>query len=190
LCGLPVASSVTVTLPALGPDTVGEKVTLIVQLAFGASALGEIGQLLVCPKLALAAMLEIVRLAVPLFVSVTVCAGLVVVSGCAAKLRLVGDSVTAGATPVPLRGTCCGLPAASSLTETAAERAPVVVGEKLTPMVQFALAARAAEVARVCACNRKVRNMEIAAAGVGQRNVLGGARCSYPLVSEAEAGGG
>jgi len=51
---------------------VGVKVTLILQLAFGDNALGEIGQLLVWPKPALAVMFEIVRFAVPVFVSVTV----------------------------------------------------------------------------------------------------------------------
>ena len=44
--------------------------------------------------------------------------------------------------PVPLRGTLCGEPGALSVTSTAAERAPVAVGLKVTPTLQLAPAAR------------------------------------------------
>src|ERR1035438_10473598 len=43
--------------------------------------------------------------------------------------------------PVPERGTCCGLPAALSVSLSVALRAPVMVGLKVTLMVQLALAA-------------------------------------------------
>ena len=58
-------------------------------------------------------------------------------------LSEVGLSVTAGAetTPVPLRETLCGLPAALSLILTLALRAPEAEGENVTRMVQLALAA-------------------------------------------------
>ncbi len=58
-------------------------------------------------------MLLIVSVAVPLLVSVAGCAELVVFSVWLLKLRLVGDSVTAGAlatAPVPVRLTVWGLP--------------------------------------------------------------------------------
>src|SRR5579862_3303457 len=52
--------------------------------------------------------------------------------------------------PVPLTPTCCGLPAALSVTLTVALRAPVVVGLNVTLMVQLAPAA--SELAQVLAC--------------------------------------
>ena len=47
----------------------------------------------------------------------------------------------AGAIPVPVSGTVCGLPAALSVTLTVADRAPVVVGVNVTLMVQLVPAA-------------------------------------------------
>ena len=44
--------------------------------------------------------------------------------------------------PVPVSATCCGLPPPLSLTETFADRGPVVVGVKVTAMEQLAPAAR------------------------------------------------
>lgn len=55
--------------------------------------------------------------------------------------RLVFDSVTAGAMPVPERATEWGEPAALSVKVKAAGRLPVTVGLKTTLMVQFAPAA-------------------------------------------------
>ncbi len=49
--------------------------------------------------------------------------------------------MTALATPVPVRATDCGLPAALSVTVTAPVRAPAAAGEKATPKVQLAPAA-------------------------------------------------
>jgi hypothetical protein len=69
------------------------KATEIVQLA-PAAMLGL--QVLLSEKLALAFMLLSVKLAVPVLVSVMVSAGLVVPRVCVPKVRLVGDSVTAG----------------------------------------------------------------------------------------------
>jgi hypothetical protein len=66
-----------------GPEAVGEKVALTWQLASGARVFGEIGQLLFWLKSLLLApaiaMVVRVALAVPLLLTVTVCAALVVV---------------------------------------------------------------------------------------------------------------
>src|SRR5262245_50594065 len=80
--GLPPASSLTV-IPALRvPFTMGENVTLIAQLAPAASVLGLRGQVSASAKslafTPLRATVVIVSGAVPLFVSVIVCAALVV----------------------------------------------------------------------------------------------------------------
>jgi hypothetical protein len=54
--------------------------------------------------------------AVPVFVTVTLCGALVVPTPWDPKLTVDGDTCTAGAVPVPLSATACGLPAASSLS--------------------------------------------------------------------------
>ncbi len=46
-----------------------------------------------------------------------------------------------GYVPVPDKGTCCGLPAALSVTLSAALRVPVAVGLNVTLIVQLAAAA-------------------------------------------------
>ncbi len=93
-------------------------------------------------------MLEMVSAALPLLVSVTLCAGLVVPTAWLPKLRLVDDRLTAGAelvlVPLPDRPTDCGLPLALSVIVTAAVSVPVAVGVKVTLMVQLAPAARVA----------------------------------------------
>ena len=75
VCGLPVASSVTVIVPGWLPAAVGVKVTLMEQLA---PAAREAGQVLVWAYGALARMLVMFSAAVPPLVRVTVCAALVV----------------------------------------------------------------------------------------------------------------
>ena len=87
-------------------------------------------------------MLLRVSAAVPLLVRVMVCAALVVETDWLAKARLLGEKVTAGATPVPLSDSCCGLAAALSVKVMAPVRVPVAVGVKVTEIVQTALAAR------------------------------------------------
>ncbi len=88
-------------------------------------------------------MLVIFSVSVPLLVTCTCVAALVVPTFWLPKGTLVGLSVTAGKMPVPVRGTVCGLPAASSATLTLAVRAPVVVGPKLAPKKQLLLGAMA-----------------------------------------------
>ena len=68
VCGLPTALSVMVKVPVLVPEAVGLKVTLRVQLALAARLEP---QVLDCAKSPLTVMLEIVRVAFPVFLSVT-----------------------------------------------------------------------------------------------------------------------
>ena len=93
-------------------------------------------------------MLLMVRAALPLLVSVTVCAALVVLTCWFPKLKLVGLRSTAGAdavVPEPLKATDCGLPEALSMKVRLALRLPVAVGVKVTLMVQEAPAASVLE---------------------------------------------
>ena len=88
----------------------GANVTLIVQFAPAASVAGPMGQalapVLVSAKSPEAVIELIVKAAVPVFVSVTVWAALVVFSICPPKVRLAGESPTPGAEPpVPVNGT-------------------------------------------------------------------------------------
>jgi hypothetical protein len=91
------------------PVALGVNVTEIVQLAPTASVAVPLGHVLVCAKsTAFAppiAILEIDNGAVPLFVKLTDCAALVLATNCDPKLKPVGETVTAGAVPVPDRAT-------------------------------------------------------------------------------------
>ena len=102
-CGVLPALSAMLTEPTELPAAVGEKVTLMVQIP---PAIRDAPQVLVCAKGAVAAIEVRVRVAVPLLVSVTVCAALVEFTICEPKLRALAESVTAGApSPTPARGT-------------------------------------------------------------------------------------
>ena len=144
VCGLPVALSVTVMVPGWLPVAVGVKVTLMVQLAAGAT---EVPQVLVWAYCVLAAMLVRLSAAVPGFDSVTVCAALLMPTAWLANVRLVGEKLTLDAAPVPVSATVCGLPVALSVTVIVPGWLPVAVGVKVTLMVQ--LAAGATEVPQV-----------------------------------------
>ena len=74
---------------------------------------------------------------VPVFFNVTVLAALVVPTCCVVKARLVGLKLATGATPVPVRLAVWGLPAALSVMVNVPVRVPVVVGVKVTLIVQF-----------------------------------------------------
>ena len=74
-CGLPLALSVTIIVPVCVPVDVGVKVTLMVHCP---PAVTEVPQVLVSAYCALAAMLLMLSEAVPVLVSVTACAALVV----------------------------------------------------------------------------------------------------------------
>ena len=73
-------------------------------------------------------------------VRVNTFAALVVPILCGAKVRLVGDRVTEeeDATPVPASATVCGEPPALSVMTNAPVRVPLVVGLKVTEILQLA----------------------------------------------------
>jgi hypothetical protein len=127
------------------PVADGVKVALIVQLAPAASVLGLSGHWLVGVKspglVPVMVTLVMVSGAVPLLVTVTDCDALVVLIVCVPKLRAVVLRVTAGAIPVPLRATVCGLPLALSAIDKVALRFPDALGVKVALIVQLALAA-------------------------------------------------
>src|SRR3989454_8864570 len=147
-CGLPAASSVMFTVAARTPVAAGVKLTLIVQLAPGATEPAPLGQVLPAAKAKSAAcapvMLMLMRFsgAPPLLVSVTFCAGLVVPTRCWPKALLVAESVAVGGvTPVPVSDSDCGLPTASSVMITVAVRALAAVGVKVRLRTQLTPAA-------------------------------------------------
>jgi len=107
--------------------------TLIVQLARAARLLPQ----LLVEKFKLATMLVMVRVALPLFVSVTGSGMLVVPTvWLPVNERLRGTSVTTGATPVPLRVIVRGLPLPLSVIVIAPVLLPRAVGVKVALMVQ------------------------------------------------------
>src|SRR5581483_1702810 len=81
---------------------------------------------------------ETTRSAVPVLVMVTACAALLVFTNWLPKVTGSGAAAIAGATPTPLSGTECGLPAALSLIRSDAERFPVPDGVKVTLIVTLA----------------------------------------------------
>ena len=113
-CGEPAALSIATKVPRLVPTAVGVNITETVQLARAARLEPQVFVWAKSPEVAIEL---IVSAAVPVLVSVTVWAALVVPSVCEAKVRLVGESVTAGAlaAPVPVSDTVCD-PAALSPT--------------------------------------------------------------------------
>ena len=148
MCGLPAALSVIVTAPVRVPVAVGVNLTLILQLD---PTVTDEPHVLVREKSPLAAMLLIFSAAVPVFLNVTLCEGLVVPTVCEPKLKLVDDRLTTGSVPMPVRLTVCGLPVALSVTVIVPGWLPVAVGVKVTLMEQFAAAATEAPQVLVCA---------------------------------------
>src|SRR5207302_1146323 len=148
ICGLPPALSASDSVPVRAPEAVGVKVTLRSEERRAGKDGGLMGQafapVLVAAKSPEAANELIVKAAVPVFVSVTVIAVLVVASNWLPKSRLVGSKPTAGAVPFPRRGSICGLPPALSPSDSVPVRAPKAVGVKVTLMVQFPPAAKVA----------------------------------------------
>src|SRR3981189_2190998 len=86
VCGLPPASSVTVSVPVRAPNAVGAKVTLIVHVPAAAKVAGLSGQVFVCAKSPETAIEVMVNATAPVFVRVTVFTALVVVSNWPPKL--------------------------------------------------------------------------------------------------------
>lgn len=134
-CGDPAALSEKVMEPSYAPTPVGVNVAVTVQVPFGTSVAPEQVSLVMEYPLVMvtAGEDEITRLLPPVFVTVNVCAALVVFTACPPKLYADGEAVNAGTVemPVPLSATVCGLPAALSLTWIlAAGRSPVPCGVK------------------------------------------------------------
>jgi len=134
VCGLFRALSVIVTAPVRVPIAVGVKVTVIVQFAPGAT---EAPQVVVFAKSPVAVILVMSSVPLPVFVSVTDCAALVVPTRTLPNLRLVVERPTTGARPVPVRLTDCGLPDALSVIVIAPVRVPEAFGVNVTLMVQL-----------------------------------------------------
>ncbi len=103
----------------------------------------------------------IVNDALPVFVSVTACAALVVLTCWFPNERLVGEKLTAGTVPVPARLTFCGLLLALSVMVMAPVRVPVAVGVKVTLMVHLAPAATEMPQSLVCAKSPPATMLEI-----------------------------
>ena len=138
--GLSLALSVKVNVPLRAPTPPGVKVTETEHEPDGAtSAPVQVSALLAKSELWVppSATLLTVSVAVPLFITVTVCAALIMFTGSFPKLTLEPDSVTAGAVPVPVRATVCVLldaPLSLSVMVSMAVRVPVAVGVKITSM--------------------------------------------------------
>jgi hypothetical protein len=143
VCGEPLALSMIVRVPVRLPAAVGVKVTEIEQPAPAAILAPQVFVSVKSPDAAIDVM---DKAAVPELITVTACAALLVPSACEAKVRLVAESVTAGAVtpevvPVPLKAAVWGEPLALSVTVRVPVRAPAAVGVKVTEIVQLAPAA-------------------------------------------------
>jgi len=134
---------------ARAPPAVGEKVALTVQALPAASEAGLAGHVLAemakSPGFAPASTkLVKVTALLPVLVTVTLWAALVVPVFWVANVRLRGLKVNVKIAPVPLKAIDCGLPVALSVTEIDALRAPPAVGEKVADTLQALPAAKLA----------------------------------------------
>ncbi len=101
VCGLPLASSVMLTLATRLPLAVGVKVTTILQLAAARTVplVGQVVEAVKVKSLLLAPVMAravIFKVALPVLVSITVCAALVVLTSWLLKVRLGADRLTMG----------------------------------------------------------------------------------------------
>src|SRR5437899_2408587 len=147
VCGLPAMLSVIVTAPVRMPVAVGVNVTLMVQLAPAAT---DVPQVLVCMKSPLATMLVTLSATFPVLFSVTDCAALVERKCRFLNARQFGETLTPVASPVPVRLTDCGLPAALSVMLIAPVRLPSFPTRRSSDLVQLAPAAT--DVPQVLVC--------------------------------------
>jgi hypothetical protein len=121
---LPVVAGVNVTLTA--QVMVGATVAPVQVSALLAKSLGFVPPI---------AAVEMFRLLVPVLVTVTVWAVLVVLASWV-KVKPGAEKLTAGAVPVPLKVTVCGLPLALSVKTSEALKLPVVAGVNVTLTAQ------------------------------------------------------
>jgi hypothetical protein len=142
VCGLPLALSVTRSEALREPAAAGANVTIIVQLPPTPTPLP---QSFVWAKSAafapLSPMLDILSEVLPVSESVTLCAVLVLPVLCWVNVRLPGERLTTGWSPVPVKPMVCGLPPALSLTVSEALRDPAAEGVNVTVIVQLLPAA-------------------------------------------------
>ncbi len=133
--GDPVALLAIEILPFAGPATVGLNTTDSVRLCKGDSVTGALPPVMEYP--ALKVIDEIVTLAFPVLVIVTVCAAEEVPVVMLPKLRLGGLmlSVRTAATPEPLRGTGVGEVGALLTMEIVPDTGPTTVGTNAAVMV-------------------------------------------------------
>ena len=145
VCWLPdvlLLLSVTTRLAVRVPGAVGVKLTLTVQLLLAASELAQVVVSAKSPALAPEnARPLMVRAALPELLNVKAWTELVVPTVWLLKVRLEVDSAAAGALPVPLRLTVCGLPLALSAIPREAVRDPVPAGVNVTLRAQLLPAA-------------------------------------------------
>src|SRR5207249_2050128 len=136
VCGLPEVLSVARRLPVRVPDAVGENVTLMAQFPPTAT---ELPQLSVSAKSPLVEIVVIAKAAEPVFVSVTVCAALVVPTVWLAKVSEVGERDGMGVVAVQVlgRGAVGGLPEPLSVTLDLPVRNLDAVRVNVTLMPQF-----------------------------------------------------
>jgi hypothetical protein len=131
------------------PEAEGANVTLTVQLAPAARVEPQLVVWLKSAALVPVSEIEMpVNEVVPMFVSVTTWAALLVPTFWLPNVRVVGVTFTPVA--VPVRDTVCGFPGALSLIETDAVFDPAELGRNVTLIVQLAPAARLAAQVVVC----------------------------------------
>ena len=143
-CGLPLALSVMLSAAVRVPLAAGVNKIAMVQVPPAATAGLQVSTSVKSPASApVKAMLEMLKLAPPVLLSVTTCEELTMSTASFPKDRVVGESLAAALAlpPVPERLTLCGLPVALSVTVTAAVRVPAAAGLKVTLIVQLAPAA-------------------------------------------------
>jgi len=142
VCGLPVASLVTVSVPVRGPAAVGVNVTVNMHAFVGPGFIvaGHDAVLLKSPEVVTD---EMRKGPVPVLVTDTVWAALEVPTFCDGKTIDGGLIATPGVrtTPVPDSGTVCGLPGASLVIVSAPLRGPAAVGVNVTVMEHDAVGA-------------------------------------------------
>lgn len=137
-CGFPGALSVKVKEPFRTPAAVGVNFTLTVQLRPALRVLPQV--LAEMEKSPVIPMLFMFSVALPVFVTVTVFAALVVFTSRNEKVSEVGEKLTCGAppeTPVPDNPAVCWPPGASSVTVSVPFCWPVAVGVKVIWIVQL-----------------------------------------------------
>ena len=143
-CGLPLALSVMVSEAVRVPAAAGVNKIAMVQLPPAATEELQVSASVKSAASApVKAMLEMLKLALPVLLRVTTCEELVMSTASFPKDRLEGERLAAALVlaPVPERLTVCGLPVALSVRVTAAVRVPVAAGLKVTLIVQLAPAA-------------------------------------------------